>query len=438
MNDGVDMNVRGLAMTEVGLAAPPLRRNLAFQLLWTGSAASTLGVAVADVAYPLAILAVTGSSARAGLFAAVQVAGQLLAGLPAGQLADRWDQRRLLIVSDGGRALVTAVLAAALALGWFTLPLLLAAAALLGGGQAVSSAARLLLVRTVVPPEQLTRALTQDEVRINGASLIGPPLAGALYALRALAHAVPFLFTAASFIVSLLTAVLLKTGPAGPASLEAAEPGGQPGGGGPRGSAADRRPDMFSGLKALLADPVLRAVMLLIMAVNTAGVGLDLIAIVILRQQSISAAMIGFALAGGAAGGLAGAPLVRPLHRIRPGVLLLAVCSVQVPLFALLAGVHGPWGMAGLLFVAMLGVPAIRVLLDVLIFRQFPAGERGRVVGAVMTMLGLGMPAGYAAAGLLLQFFSARTAMLIMAGTLACGVLGGAAQRELWRARWPR
>ncbi len=435
-------------MTEVDLAVVPLRRNLAFQLLWTGSAASTVGVAVADVAYPLAILAVTGSSARAGLFAAVQVAGQLLAGLPAGQRADRWDQRRILIVSDTGRALITAVVAAALALGWFTLPLLLAAAALLGGGQAVTGAARLLLVRAVVPPEQLTRALTQDEVRINGASLIGPPLAGALYALRALAHAVPFLFTAGSFVVSLLTAVLLKAGPGGPASLETVEPGGQPRGGGQRGSgqrgsgqrgsAADRRPGMFSGMNALLADPVLRAVMLLIMAVNTAGVGLDLIAIVILRQQSISPAMIGFALAGGAAGGLAGAPLVRPLHRIRPGVLLLAVCSVQVPLFALIAVVHGPWRMGGLLFVAMLGVPAIRVLLDVLIFRQFPAGERGHVVGAVMTMLGLGMPAGYAAAGLLLQFFSARAAMLIMAGTLAFGVLSGAAQRELWRARWPR
>lgn len=430
-------------MTEVDVAVVPLRRNLAFQLLWTGSAASTVGVAVADVAYPLAILAVTGSSARAGLFAAVQVAGQLLAGLPAGQLADRWDQRRILIVSDTGQALITALVAAALALGWFTLPLLLAAAALLGGGQAVTGAARLLLVRAVVPPEQLTRALTQDEVRINGASLIGPPLAGALYALRALAHAVPFLFTAGSFVVSLLTAVLLKAGPGSPASLETAEPGGQPRGGGQRGSgqrgsAADRRPGMFSGMNALLADPVLRAVMLLIMAVNTAGVGLDLIAIVILRQQSISPAMIGFALAGGAAGGLAGAPLVRPLHRIRPGVLLLAVCSVQVPLFALIAVVHGPWRMGGLLFVAMLGVPAIRVLLDVLIFRQFPAGERGHVVGAVMTMLGLGMPAGYAAAGLLLQFFSARAAMLIMAGTLALGVLGGAAQRELWRARWPR
>ncbi|HET7017700.1 MAG TPA: hypothetical protein VFI65_27500, partial [Streptosporangiaceae bacterium] len=36
----------------------PLRRNKAFQILWAGSAASALGISVADIAYPLAILGV--------------------------------------------------------------------------------------------------------------------------------------------------------------------------------------------------------------------------------------------------------------------------------------------------------------------------------------------------------------------------------------------
>jgi hypothetical protein len=49
----------------------PLRRNLRFQTLWIGMTASTVGVSVADVAYPLIILAMTGSPALAGLFAAV-------------------------------------------------------------------------------------------------------------------------------------------------------------------------------------------------------------------------------------------------------------------------------------------------------------------------------------------------------------------------------
>ena len=65
-------------------------------------------------------------------------------------------------------------------------------------------------MRSVVPPEQLTQALTQDEVRMNGSALAGPALGGALYAIRALAHAIPFLFTAASFLVALVTAALYE------------------------------------------------------------------------------------------------------------------------------------------------------------------------------------------------------------------------------------
>jgi hypothetical protein len=56
---------------------------------------------------------------------------------------------------------------------------------------------------------------------------------------------------------------------------------------------------MLAGIKALLGNPVLRTATLLITAVNTAGVGLDLVAVVILRGQAVSSVMIGVALAGG-------------------------------------------------------------------------------------------------------------------------------------------
>jgi hypothetical protein len=103
----------------------------------------------------------------------------------------------------------------------------------------------------------------------------------------------------------------------------------------------------------------------------------------------------------------------------------------------LLAVPAGPWWAAGVLFVAMLGVPSIRVLLDVLVFRQVPTGQRGRVIGALMTLMGLGMPIGLAGAGLLLQYLSAPAVMLVLAGVLAAGVLGCATMRPLWQARWP-
>ena len=340
-------------------------------------------------------------------------------------LADRYDGRAIVILAEAARAAVTAVMAVALITGWLSLPLLFTAAALLGAGQVIRNAAGLLLTRSVVPPEQLTQALTQDEVRMNGSALAGPALGGALYAIRALAHAIPFLFTAASFLVALVTAALIK------------RPAGQPNGTTAESRPAAGRGSMLAGVRTLWNQPVLRVATMLIMFVNTIGAGLELVIIVILRHQAVPSSVIGLALGAGAAGGLAGAPLVRILHRLRPGVLLLAVCALNAVILALLAVPFGPWWVGGLLFTAMLGIPAIRVLVDILVIRQAPPEQRGRVVAALMTLIGLGVPAGLAGCGLLLQYLPAQAAILAMAAAEAVGVAYCSTRRELWQARWP-
>jgi MFS family permease len=411
----------------------PLWRNLQFQTLWLGQAASSLGAGVGNVAYPLAILALTGSPGRAGLFAAVQTAGLAAGALPAGQLADRHDRRTIVVLAETARALITTVVAVGLIMGWLSLALLLAAAALLGAGQAVTGAARNPLVRSVVPTCQLTAALTQDEVRQSGAALAGPPLAGALYAIRALAHSVPFLFTAVAFVLSALGAVAMKLLPAGPDYGASPVRAGAPA---KRAAGADDG-GMLAGLRVLWASPMLRAALLLITLINAVGAGLDLIVIVILRNQHVPSAEIGLVLAAAAAGSLAGAPLVKPLHRIRPGLLMLGACLIEVPLLAGLALPYGAWWVAGLLFIPSLAIPSLRVLLDVLIFRQTPDDQRGRVVAAVMTMMAIGMPAGLAVTGALLQWLPARAALLTLAAVQAAVVLYCGAKRELRQATWP-
>jgi predicted MFS family arabinose efflux permease len=423
---------QGQAGSRTAIGPTPLWRNLQFQTLWIGTTASTVGVSVADVAYPLLILAMTGSPALAGLFAAVQAVGMLAAGLPAGSLADRYDGRALVIAAETARAAVTAAVVVALVTGWLSLPLLLAAAALLGMGQAVKGAAGLLLMRSVVAPEQLTRALTQDEVRINGAALAGPAIGGTLYGVHALAHALPFMFTAGSFLLALTAAALMTIVPG--ATRDRARP---PAARAEDASPADRSGSMVAGLRTLWDQPVLRAATMLIMFVNTIGAGLELVIIVILRHQAVPPGMIGLALGVGAAGGLAGAPLVTIFHRLRPGVLLLVMCMLDVAILALLAVPFGPWWVAGLLFTVMLGVPALRVLVDILVIRQAPPEQRGRVVAALMTLISLGIPAGVAGCGLLLQYLPAQAAMLTLAAVEAAGVAYCSTRRELRQARWP-
>ena len=416
-------------------APPPLRRNWRFQTLWIGSTTSLTGMTAADVAYPLVILTLTGSPALAGLFGFLQASAMVLAGLPAGQVVDRCDRRRVLIAAESVRAATAGTVALLFAVHQLSLPVLLAAAVLLGAAQPFGGAARMLLVRSVVAPEQLTAALTQDEVRGGIAELVGPSLGGLLYGLG---RALPFLYSAVSFAVSTVCAIVVRpdTPPNAPATGGRTD--GRTDADGQDGQDGQDDGGIFAGIRTLWADPALRAVMVLVAFLNAAGAPLTLCSIYLLHRESAPSWSIGLALSGAAVGGLAGATLVGPLHRrFRPGWLLLGVVGSEVPLVAVLGLVRGPWLVSVVLFCAMLGIPTLSVLLDVLIFRQVPERQRGRTIPSAMTVIALGVPLGTGSVGLLLQYLGGTGALLALAGMLACGAGWAAAQPRLRAARWP-
>jgi MFS family permease len=172
-------------------------------LLWIGSTIGFLGMEAADIGYPLAVLALTGSPALAGLLGVVQTLALLVLVGPAGVLLDRYDRRRILLAAEAGRAIV----AVAFALHRLTFVHLLGVAVALGAGAAFGAPARMLVVRAVVPADRLTAALTQEEVRNGTAALVGPPLGGALYGL---APALPFLFSAVALAASWACVLLVR------------------------------------------------------------------------------------------------------------------------------------------------------------------------------------------------------------------------------------
>src|SRR4051794_12055131 len=87
-----------------------------FSLLWTANTASQLGSRVAGVAIPLlAVDALAATPWDMGLLNAVQSAGIILVGLPAGAWVDRIRRRRLMLAMDLVRAAVLALVPLA---GW--------------------------------------------------------------------------------------------------------------------------------------------------------------------------------------------------------------------------------------------------------------------------------------------------------------------------------
>jgi len=393
----------------VEAAEIPLRRNRRFQALWIGGAGSMLAANITTVATPVLILAMTGSAAKAGLYGFFDAAASLAAGIPAGTVLDRGDRRAVLIGADLLRAALFGSVMVALALGHLTLVHLLAVAAVTGGLRPFAGGARMLATRAVVPPSQLTSALTREEVRTHSASILGPSTAGLLYAAS---RTLPFVGVALGYLLSAVCAFAVPRERSRPAEHRS-EAGGA-----------------LDGIKLLLRNPVLRTSLIAIALINLGGSAVELAVVVLIRSHGGSSSQVGFAFALTSVGGLAGAALVGPLHRLlRPGWLLISLCAVIGLLNTLLAIPLGSWWYGAVMAASMLGVPAAVVLLDLLIFRQVDDAVRGRTMSATMTFLSAGSSLGPLAAGLALQFLGAVTAVLAFSGVFLIAALYAVVQK---------
>src|SRR6266511_6076821 len=87
------------------MTAVPLRRNRDFMVLQIGQLLSNVGTQLTAIAYPLLVLAVTDSAAKAGIVSFARILPLALFALPAGLAADRWSRKWLMIAADGVRVL---------------------------------------------------------------------------------------------------------------------------------------------------------------------------------------------------------------------------------------------------------------------------------------------------------------------------------------------
>lgn len=110
-----------------GVEAPESeRRGLGrhFRTLWASSAMSNLGDGILLVGAPLLAVTLTSSAFLVSIVSAAVWLPSLLLGLHVGALADRHDRRRIILAANLGRAAAIGAVAAWVAIGELTLPLL--------------------------------------------------------------------------------------------------------------------------------------------------------------------------------------------------------------------------------------------------------------------------------------------------------------------------
>ena len=395
---------------------PPLRRNRDFQLLWAGEAVSVLGSRVSAIAYPLLVLALTGSPAKAGIVGFAGTIPYVLAPLPAGALVDRLSRRRLLIAADVGRAAALATIVAALGLGEPPFAQLVAVAFVEGTLFILSTTAQTAVVPRVVPPEQLPAALSQNEARERGAYLAGQPLGGVLFDL---ARAVPFVVDALTYVVSLVTVLLIRT------DLDGER---QPAEGRVRG-------EVLEGIAWLWKQRFLRAAALLVAASNALFAALVLVLIVRTQDAGASASAIGIMVGLGGLGGLLGSFAAPPFQRRFAGRTIVVganwVWALLLPLM-LLTG--NPYAL-GAVFAAMVFVgPLWNVVLGAYTYALVPARLLGRVTSAD-TLLAYGaIPLGSLGVGFLLELLGGDGALAVLSSAMVVVALAASVTPAIRRA----
>src|SRR5947209_9686411 len=179
----------------------PLRRNRDYMLVWAGQAVSELGSQISTVAYPLLVLGLTHSPAKAGIVGLAATLPLPLLALPAGMLADHFDRKLLMVLCDAIRALALLAMTVAVVGGGLAYGVVAAVAFVDGSLYTVSFITQRGVLRRLVAPEQLSSAVAANESVFYASSIVGPPIGGLLFALS---RALPFLADAVSYAFSTL------------------------------------------------------------------------------------------------------------------------------------------------------------------------------------------------------------------------------------------
>jgi MFS family permease len=204
---------------------PPRGRALAalrhprFRRYSTGVLFSLIGNWVEAAAFGYIVLTLGGTAASLGLIGFLNTVPNLVLGLPAGALADRYDRRKLILGFQGVNMAVSVLLAVLWATGSLTVPLMGAIAVLGGSLGTLSFPAFQGMLASTVPEDDLESAVAINSLSLQVARFVGPAIAGVLLAIAGPAWV--FGVNAGSFL-AVLVAVALTPG-ARAVATEAAE-----------------------------------------------------------------------------------------------------------------------------------------------------------------------------------------------------------------------
>jgi MFS family permease len=375
--------------TKVGL----LTSNRDFRNFWLGRAFSATGDGAAALALLVYVQDRSGSGAAVGALLLAQTVPRVALGPVAGAIADRMDQRQVMIGSDLAQAVLFTAIALTTPPFWILLILITAATVAATAFSPAGSAS----LPELVDKKDLASANAWLGTAFNLQLVFGPLLGGLLVATIGIQGAL-----AANVLSFVLSGVLIRRLPALPPATEGAA----------RKSLFE---ESWDGVLLAWRHRMARIV-LVSLTLTVSFAALDDVALVFLAREVLDVGAAGFSVMASAYGvGMFAIALLltRVSHRFKStstyivGMLLTGIGAV-ITGFApnLAAGVAGQ-GIAGS------GNGTQNIATQTLVQQSVPRAQRGRAFGAITSGAFLGGTLARGIGGPLLDATSPRVLFLI-------------------------
>lgn len=373
-----------------------------FRNLWIGQTISQIGDGLTNLAVLIVINNLTGSTVALATMTIAIALPQLLFGLLAGVFVDRWDRKRIMIVSDVVRGVMVLgfILVRRPEDVWFFY--------IVGFLQAAVGTffdpAKSALIPAIVERDSLlsANALSQTTRVITG--VIGSALAGVMVGLFGSAWPV-FSLDALTFFVSALFIARISAPHQAPVAAK-------------EGSVREVFAELRDGLQYLFSRQLLTGVVMTF-AVTMLGLGAVNVLFVpfLVNLLEVRTEALGVVEAAQVVGMVVGSGLVAALAaRIKPVHIIVAGVGLVGLLIALIGAATTLWVvLVGLFFVGLFITP-VQAAASTVLQSHVSADKRGRVSSVMNTVITLASVISMALAGVLGDVLGVRQVFYLAGG----------------------